>query len=563
MLSKDHFSNILNEPAGKVASQVLKWVVPQLIACWDDERVDVDRTLNRIVNGVFHHPALRDYGDDGAVDGRRLMFGVVQQWWGSKDERERSYMRDQLSSDGVEQGRNHKEGVQDSGHGCGKPLGMPNNKTAESSGAIGGLAPAAILGGISSALGAQTSNYTVSGGNAGTGTSGGFGNVAAETIGGGAFGGIVGGLVGGLGGDLLGDAFGGSTAEKKQGYRKQHYEPDGSFTQSVTETGYAQPQYGHEQVRYGQAEYSQTQFPGGGQRQEYQRYQQDDQSGRQGYGGYGEQVIQESRPTGGVGYEQTMETRFEGPDGEWQSEVQVHGKDKYGKYYKEEKHHEGHHGYDKDSDDNDDEYGRHKKDKHKKKHGKHHSGDEDEEEEQPYRAQSGVYGAPQRTRYGQEQEYGLGGRQEYGREPTYGRQQRVESNQPQAYNTGYQEPALTSYETPSYSREERRFNPEPAFESSERPTLGGFGAAGYGERRENFGRPDPAYEREEEPAYGGSYGQDEPAYNRGQFDREEREEETYGRGEEYEREEEPVFEGREERAYGEEGYGESYEGRRY
>lgn len=25
MLSKDHFSNVLNEPAGKVASQVLKW----------------------------------------------------------------------------------------------------------------------------------------------------------------------------------------------------------------------------------------------------------------------------------------------------------------------------------------------------------------------------------------------------------------------------------------------------------------------------------------------------------------------------------------------------------
>ena len=27
MLSKDHFSNVLNEPAGKVASQVLKWYV--------------------------------------------------------------------------------------------------------------------------------------------------------------------------------------------------------------------------------------------------------------------------------------------------------------------------------------------------------------------------------------------------------------------------------------------------------------------------------------------------------------------------------------------------------
>ena len=140
MLSKDHFSNVLNEPAGKVAAQVLKWVVPQLIACWDDEQVDVDRTLTRIVNGVFNHPAQRDYGNDGAVDGRRLMFGVVEKWWGEKDEQERDILRDQLSRDGVEQGRNHKEGVHDKGHGCGKPLGMPTYQTAKSSGAVGGPA---------------------------------------------------------------------------------------------------------------------------------------------------------------------------------------------------------------------------------------------------------------------------------------------------------------------------------------------------------------------------------------------------------------------------------------
>lgn len=39
MLSKDHFSNVLNEPAGKVASEVLKWVVPQIVACWDDPSI--------------------------------------------------------------------------------------------------------------------------------------------------------------------------------------------------------------------------------------------------------------------------------------------------------------------------------------------------------------------------------------------------------------------------------------------------------------------------------------------------------------------------------------------
>ena len=557
MLSKDHFSNILNEPAGKVASQVLKWVVPQLIACWDDDRVDVNRTLTRVINGVFHHPALRNYGEDGAVDGRRLMFGVVQQWWGAKDERERSFMRDQLSRDGVEQGRNHKEGVQDSGHGCGKPLGMPTTKTAESSGAIGGLASAAILGGLTSALGGETSNYTVSGGNAGTGTPGGFGNVAAATVGGGAFGGIVGGLVGGLGGDLLGDAFGGSAAEKKQGFQKQQYQPDGSFTHSVTETGYSQPQYGSEQYRYGQAEYSQTQFPGGGQRQEYQRYQQDDQSGRAGYGGYGEQVIQETRPTYGGGYEQKTETRFEGPDGGWQSEVQFQGKDKHGKFYKEEKNHEGHHGYNEDSDDSDGSK-KYKKDKHKKKHGRHHSGSEGDEE-QPYRAQGSTYGAAQPQRiYDEQQSYGSR-REEYtegytapvGRRDEYGQAAYV-APQTQKHSH-FQEPARPAYETPSYGGgREERFEPERMFEP-EQSMPGGFGGREYGERREEYGRTEPGYRRPAEPEYGREepeYVREEPEYGR--------EEPAYGRREEYEREEEPIYEGGG-RRYGEE----EYEERRY
>lgn len=66
--------------------------------------------MNRIIGGVFHHPALRQYGDDGAQDGRMAMFGVVEQWWGGMSERERNGLRSQLSREGVEQGRNHKEG---------------------------------------------------------------------------------------------------------------------------------------------------------------------------------------------------------------------------------------------------------------------------------------------------------------------------------------------------------------------------------------------------------------------------------------------------------------------
>jgi hypothetical protein len=346
MLSKDHFSNILNEPAGKIASQVLKWVVPQLISCWDDERIDVERTLNRIIQGVFHHPNLRDFGNDGAVDGRRLMFSVVQQWWGSKDEQERRILRDQLSRDGVEKGRNHKEGVHDTGHGCGKPLGMPTTKTANSSGALGGLAGGAILGQIGSALAGESrydagySRSTQSGGGGGGGGTSGIGKFAEAAVGGGAVGGIVGGLAGAIGGDLLGEAFGGSKSEKKT-YQSQKFEEDGSYTQSVTETGY-RPQYGGNQPAYGQAEYSQTRFSGGGQRQEYQRYEQDDQYGRTGYG---ERITQESRPTYGGGYERTTEKRYEQPGGVWESEVVREERDSRGRMFRESNEYEGRGGF--------------------------------------------------------------------------------------------------------------------------------------------------------------------------------------------------------------------------
>jgi hypothetical protein len=189
MISKDHFTNILNEPAGKVASQVLKWVVPQIVECWDDERADVDRTINRIINGIFHHPALREQGEDGAREARQQMFHVVENWWREKDDRERADFRDKLSREGVEAGRNHKEGVHDSGHGCGKPLGMPNYGTASSSGAIGGVLGAGLMGGLSQATGGGQSGYGGGGGRRPQDQmSAGVGKVAGEAVGGGLLG---------------------------------------------------------------------------------------------------------------------------------------------------------------------------------------------------------------------------------------------------------------------------------------------------------------------------------------------------------------------------------------
>ena len=295
----------------------MKWVVPQLIGCWDDERIDVDRTLNRIINGVLHHPALRSYGDDGAADGRRLMFSVVEQWWREKDEGEREMMRDQLSRDGVEQGRNHKDGVHDTGHGCGKPLGMPGITTAGSSGAVGGKATSNVFGEISSALAGESefdAGFSGSGRQpSAAGPSAGLGNFAEEAIGGGALGGVLSELVGSAGGGLLGEAF----SDSKLSHQNQQYESDGSYTQRISETGYAQPHYGGNQ-RFGQAEYSQTNFPMGGGRQEFQRFEEDDRYGRTDFD---EQVIRESRPIYGGSYEQSTEATYGRQGSEWESEV--------------------------------------------------------------------------------------------------------------------------------------------------------------------------------------------------------------------------------------------------
>ena len=499
MLAKDHFSNVLNEPAGKVASQVVKWVVPQLIACWDDEDVDVDRTLNRIIAGVLHHPALRHYGDDGAADGRRLMFEVVEQWWDEKDEQERQVLREQLSREGVEQGRNHKPGVVDSGHGCCKPLGMPTMKTAQSSGAIGGSADGGVLEDIGDALKGESKYDTgyAGGGRKGpsSGPSGGVEKMVSEAAGGGAIGGLVGGIAGAVGGNLLGEAFGGSDA-KKETRKKSKYEADGSFTQNVTQTGYAQSSYGGGQQRYGQAEYSQTSFAEGGGREQYQRYEQDDNHGRTGYG---QSVTQESRPTYGGGYERTTETRYERPGGQWQSEVRVEGRETEDSgYYQETKRFSGQ-GYKKDSNDGSgDEYGRKKYHKKRdsdddddndnefgrKKHHKKHDSDDDDDDDDKYKKEK----KKQYKKYdddsddnrrgdmSSQNEYGSrGGGQGYGQE------------------SGYQQPSR-SYESGGYggggggyeSRQQETYEGEGAYGSRQQESYGGGG--GYGSRQqESYG----------------------------------------------------------------------------
>ncbi|PHH60961.1 hypothetical protein CDD81_1018 [Ophiocordyceps australis] len=100
MLSKDHFTNLLNSCAGRVAATILQYTVPRVLFAWENPNVPVDEVLNDVLR-AFHHPALRDE----QIEIHRNMFQTVKKW---ADEHPRRHQLDQLlSSDSVRRGKNH------------------------------------------------------------------------------------------------------------------------------------------------------------------------------------------------------------------------------------------------------------------------------------------------------------------------------------------------------------------------------------------------------------------------------------------------------------------------
>lgn len=496
MLSKDHFSNVLNEPAGKVASAVLRWVVPQVVACWDDDDIDVRRTNDRIVNGVFHHPALRDYGEDGAVDGRRAMFETVQRWWDEQSEREKDDLREKLSRDGVEQGRNHKEGVHDGGHGCGKPLGFPSMQTSQSSGAMSGM-----LGALGDAAQQSQTGFH---GRQSNEQANQIGDSVGEAVGGGVLGSVVGGLAGAVGAGLLGGAFGSDKKAETSRYESSGFNDDNSYTSRITETGH-RPSAGYgsgrQEERYGQASVEQTQYQSGGYEEKYQRYEQD---GRQGETGYGYEQRREVRPSHDGGYEEHTERRFEQPGGGYQQEIQHQRVTSDGRSYQ---HQETRYGNKKDdSDDDDDDDGDDDDDWEKKQRKQRKKEEKRRKKEQKEREEQDGYRDDERRRSGSRKRDS----NEYKRRSGDGYQRREEYNQQSSSSFSRQED----------SSERRYESQESSFGGGEygrqQPSYGGdsYGGGEYGQRpqREEYGGG-----QREEFGGGGEYGsrrRDDDEYGR-------------------------------------------------
>ncbi|WYZ37379.1 hypothetical protein EsH8_II_000885 [Colletotrichum jinshuiense] len=100
MLSKDHFTNILNSCAGRVAATILQYVVPRILYAWENPGVPVDEVVNDVLR-AFHHPAARDE----RVQIQRDMFDTVRKWVNeSSHKHELSHL---LSSESVKAGKNH------------------------------------------------------------------------------------------------------------------------------------------------------------------------------------------------------------------------------------------------------------------------------------------------------------------------------------------------------------------------------------------------------------------------------------------------------------------------
>ncbi|KAL9937232.1 hypothetical protein V8E36_003641 [Tilletia maclaganii] len=75
MLSKDHFSKILNEVAGNVAKIIVKHTVTNVVKAWDDQGMNVDQIVDESLACMFHpywhHP--------GAIV-QREMLEYIEQW---------------------------------------------------------------------------------------------------------------------------------------------------------------------------------------------------------------------------------------------------------------------------------------------------------------------------------------------------------------------------------------------------------------------------------------------------------------------------------------------------
>lgn len=102
-LSKDHFSNILNQPGGLIATITTNWTTQAVVKCWDDPNLDADAIIDEILT-VLHHPAF----PEKKTPIQEYMFEAVRLWWRARPAEEQDRIRAKLTKEAV-QSRQHED----------------------------------------------------------------------------------------------------------------------------------------------------------------------------------------------------------------------------------------------------------------------------------------------------------------------------------------------------------------------------------------------------------------------------------------------------------------------
>lgn len=102
-ISKDHFSNILNPPAGMLATVTTNWTTQRIVHCWDDETVDEQQTIDEILQ-ILHHPSFPIKKSDIQT----YMAAVVEKWWSDLSDDAKETARRMLHVDSVQK-RGHED----------------------------------------------------------------------------------------------------------------------------------------------------------------------------------------------------------------------------------------------------------------------------------------------------------------------------------------------------------------------------------------------------------------------------------------------------------------------
>lgn len=91
-IAKDHFSNLLNQPAGLVATVITNWTTRMVVRCWDERNQNADEMIDYILT-ILHHPAFARNKNEPQT----YMFQAVETWWNAHEESQRATMRVKLN----------------------------------------------------------------------------------------------------------------------------------------------------------------------------------------------------------------------------------------------------------------------------------------------------------------------------------------------------------------------------------------------------------------------------------------------------------------------------------